>query len=62
MRETTGKKNTPKIYDVVDHWSVMFAMFNKRKRVYREGGFNIVGPPDPQTKAEENPFKGKCHL
>jgi superfamily II DNA or RNA helicase len=62
MRETTGKKNTPKIYDVVDHWSVMFAMFNKRKKVYREGGFNIVGPPDPQTKAEENPFKGKCHL
>jgi superfamily II DNA or RNA helicase len=59
MRETTGKKNNPKIYDIVDHWSVMFAMFSKRKRVYREGGFNILCESD---EVEKNPFKGKCHL
>jgi superfamily II DNA or RNA helicase len=59
MRETTGKKNHPKIYDVVDHWSVMFAMFSKRKRVYREGGFSI---DEPEQETEKNPFKGKCHL
>ena len=32
MRETKGKKNNPRIYDVVDHWSVFFAMYNKRLR------------------------------
>tara|TARA_Y100000004_G_scaffold153265_1_gene176854 strand:+ start:1978 stop:3312 length:1335 start_codon:yes stop_codon:yes gene_type:complete len=57
MRETKGKKNNPQIYDVVDHWSVFFAMYNKRLRVYRQGGFNI---PD-QPKEETNEFlPGKC--
>lgn len=57
MRETKGKKNNPQIYDVVDHWSVFFAMYNKRLRVYRQGGFNI---PD-QPKEEMNEFlPGKC--
>ena len=57
MRETKGKKNNPRIYDVVDHWSVFFAMYNKRLRVYRQGGFNI---PD-QPKEEVNDFlPGKC--
>tara|TARA_Y100000996_G_scaffold414840_2_gene407024 strand:+ start:986 stop:2320 length:1335 start_codon:yes stop_codon:yes gene_type:complete len=57
MRETKGKKNNPQIYDVVDHWSVFFAMYNKRLRVYRQGGFNM---PD-QPKEETNEFlPGKC--
>lgn len=57
MRETKGKKNNPQIYDVVDHWSVFFAMYNKRLRVYRQGGFNM---PD-QQKEETNEFlPGKC--
>jgi superfamily II DNA or RNA helicase len=58
MRETTGKKNHPKIYDMIDHWSVMFAMFSKRKKVYREGGFSF----SEKEKVEEEPFKGKCFL
>ena len=57
MRETKGKKNNPQIYDVVDHWSVFFAMYNKRLRVYRQGGFNI---PD-QPKEDAGDFlPGKC--
>lgn len=57
MRETKGKKNNPQIYDVVDQWSVFFAMYNKRLRVYRQGGFNM---PD-QQKEETNEFlPGKC--
>lgn len=57
MRETKGKKNNPQIYDVVDHWSVFFAMYNKRLRVYRQGGFNIPVQP----KEETNEFlPGKC--
>ena len=39
MRETPGKANAPLIYDVADHWSVFFAMYRKRVKVYREGGF-----------------------
>ena len=41
MRETPGKKNSPLIIDVVDHWSVFFSMWRKRTVVYRAGGFEI---------------------
>ncbi len=57
MRETKGKKNNPRIYDVVDHWSVFFAMYNKRLRVYRQGGFNI--PYQPKEDAGDF-LPGKC--
>jgi hypothetical protein len=57
MRETDGKKNHPQIYDIVDQWSVLYAMYSKRRRVYNQGGFKI----EPE-KVEENPFKGKCIL
>lgn len=50
MRETTGKKHNPQIYDIVDHWSVLFAMFVKRKRVYRTGGFLIHGEEQESTQ------------
>ena len=59
MRETTGKKNNPRIYDVVDQWSVFFAMYNKRLRVYKQGGFNISG--QSSEKPEPSVFSvGKC--
>ena len=60
MRETSGKKNNPRIYDIVDQWSVFFAMYQKRLKVYRQGGFNI--PSDPKAPKEAtDPFsKGKC--
>ena len=41
MRETPGKKNNPLIYDIWDKWSVFNAMYRKRVKVYKEGGFKI---------------------
>ena len=43
MRETTGKQNNPHIYDVRDDWSIFTAMYYKRLKVYRAGGFKIHG-------------------
>jgi superfamily II DNA or RNA helicase len=61
MRETVGKQNNPLIYDIVDQWSVLFAMYNKRRRVYNQGGFKIVND-EHEKEIESNPFKGKCVL
>jgi superfamily II DNA or RNA helicase len=57
MRETKGKKNNPHIYDVHDPWSIFTAMYYKRTKVYRQGGFKIHG-----RVAEEKPTfpQGKC--
>src|SRR6056300_907197 len=57
MRETKGKKNNPHIYDVHDPWSIFTAMYYKRTKVYRQGGFKIHG-----KVAEEKPAfpQGKC--
>ena len=57
MRETKGKKNNPHIYDILDQWSVFFAMYNKRLKVYRQGGFNI--PNEPKEPSDDFP-RGKC--
>lgn len=54
MRETKGKVNDPLIFDIADQWSIFFSMYNKRLRVYREGGFDIVGEEKPVVKT------GKC--
>ena len=56
MRETKGKLNDPLIFDIADQWSVFFSMYNKRLKVYREGGFEICGAP----KEEPVVPKGKC--
>jgi hypothetical protein len=60
LRETSGKKNPPKIFDMLDRWSLLYSMYQKRRRVYKEGGFLI------DTSADEPPvvneFKGKCLL
>jgi len=57
MRETKGKNNNPNIYDIFDQWSVCHAMYNKRLRVYKQGGFKM-----PKMKEEKpNQFeKGEC--
>ena len=60
LRETGGKKNTPKIFDVLDKWSLLYAMYQKRRRVYKEGGFLITGQEEPEPVSNE--FKGKCLL
>jgi hypothetical protein len=55
----TGKKNAPWIFDIVDSWGFLYAMFSKRKRVYKEGGFLIQGGAD-EPEPEKNPYKGVC--
>ena len=59
MRETKGKVNDPLIYDIADHWSVFFAMYRKRLKVYREGGFELS-----ESSVDEKPTeifgKGNC--
>jgi len=57
MRETKGKKNNPNIYDIFDQWSVCHAMYNKRLRVYKQGGFKM-----PKMKEEEPDVfsRGEC--
>ena len=58
MRETKGKKNNPHIYDIHDPWSVFTAMFYKRSKIYRNGGFKIHGKFVEEQK--DNFPKGKC--
>lgn len=53
MRETAGKKNNPHIYDICDQWSVLFAMYVKRRKVYNEGGFKIEGTVAKQLEPEK---------
>jgi len=60
MRETPGKMNDPLIYDIVDHWSVLYSMYRKRCVVYREGGFGGLEPL--KTPADEVFGKGKCQF
>ena len=45
LRETKGKTNNPVIYDIVDHWSILTNMYNKRCAMYREAGFLPAIPP-----------------
>lgn len=59
MRETHGKKNNPRIYDIVDQWSVFFAMYQKRLKVYTQGGFKVSGNIE-EPKEDEGLPKGKC--
>lgn len=62
LRETPGKNNSPRIFDIWDKWSLLNAMYTKRRKVYRQGGFifnsEIESPPDTDV----NLFKGKCLL
>jgi superfamily II DNA or RNA helicase len=59
MRETKGKKNNPHIYDIHDPWSIFTAMYYKRLKVYRQGGFKIHGKVAEEEKKNEFP-QGKC--
>jgi superfamily II DNA or RNA helicase len=59
MRETKGKKNNPHIYDIHDPWSVFTAMYYKRMKVYRQGGFKIHGKGGEEKKKDDFP-QGKC--
>jgi predicted helicase len=50
MRETQGKKNDPLIYDIVDEWSVLNAMYMKRRKVYKGINADIESVEEPETK------------
>ena len=56
LRETKGKKNNPHIWDIWDQWSLLNAMYKKRCKVYKEGGFKM----DTQEQDEPEIPKGKC--
>jgi len=58
MRETKGKKNNPHIYDIHDPWSIFTAMYYKRMKVYRQGGFKIHGKHIEENKSDFP--QGKC--
>lgn len=60
MRETAGKLNDPLIFDIVDQWSVFFAMYRKRLKVYKEGGFEVGSEATEDAKPTEVFGKGKC--
>ena len=60
MRETAGKLNDPLIFDIADSWSVFFAMYRKRLKVYREGGFELSSEVTEDAKPTEVFGKGKC--
>jgi superfamily II DNA or RNA helicase len=62
MRETKGKKNNPHIYDIFDQWSICHAMYKKRLKVYKQGGFHIP-ILNSQKNEDETPFKkGECFI
>lgn len=58
MRETKGKQNHPVIYDISDQWSLLPAMYYKRLKVYKQGGFKIHGKMKDDD-ARDFP-QGKC--
>ena len=61
MRETHGKKNNPHIYDIFDQWSICHAMYSKRLKVYRQGGFKIPNTRNNNTENRDKKFiSGKC--
>jgi len=59
LRETPGKVNVPHIYDIIDDWSILNAMYYKRSRVYKECGFNVPRIKDVQDDNNQKLFS-KC--
>ena len=59
MRETKGKLNNPLIFDIADQWSVFFSMYNKRLKIYKEGGFELSSTGTDDEAKKSFP-KGKC--
>lgn len=43
-----GTNNNPVIYDMMDNWSILWSMYNKRLKMYNESGFAIDGRPPPK--------------
>jgi superfamily II DNA or RNA helicase len=56
LRETPGKKNDPHIYDIIDNWSILNAMYYKRSKVYRDCGFNVPRVKGSVEEARDSLF------
>lgn len=50
LRETTGKKNDPIILDIHDKWALLPSMYYKRRKMYKESGFELE--KDDQAEQE----------
>lgn len=42
LRETIGKVNEPRVYDIVDTWGCFNAQYYKRCKYYKESGFRVI--------------------
>ena len=61
LRETTGKKNDPVILDIKDNWGLLGSMFYKRRKMYKESGFEIeTEGDDEQGEREPVALTGFC--
>ena len=61
LRETVGKKNDPIILDVVDDWGLMGSMYYKRRKMYKESGFEIE-KEETNKDEKETYLKGYAFL
>ena len=50
-----------RVYDIVDMWSVMNAMYRKRLKIYQDAGFKVDMEDDPPPVASAFQ-KGKCMI
>ena len=55
LRETKGKKNDPIILDIRDKWGLLPSMYYKRRKMYRESGFEL---DKNKEEVEEPTLKG----
>ena len=62
LRETEGKKNDPIILDVADDWGLMGSMYYKRRKMYKESGFEIEKEIGEPIREKETYLKGYAFL
>lgn len=60
LRETKGKQNNPQIYDIRDTWSLLNAMYYKRRKVYVEGGFKFIDSEEVQEDNKNKSIFSTC--
>lgn len=55
LRETTGKKNDPVILDVKDAWGLLGSMYYKRRKIYKESGFELEKSKEDDDEDQRSP-------
>lgn len=51
LRETNGKKNDPIILDIRDKWGMLSSMYYKRRKMYKESGFELDTVKEVEERA-----------